>query len=226
VIRRWREIERWIEDGESVHAGVFPERPLRDFITRKIIPIDREERPLNQLNVIAKITFGGKLHVRSEEAKRGYKGPLFQADPSDLVISKIRVAQGSLCVVPDTLDHLAVSAEYPVYAVDNSTVHTEYLRLVIRSSAFQARVARLRSGNTTKARIRPAQFEALKFPLPTLDEQDALIASYAAALHRAEKLEQDADAIEQAGWQNRVGGGVTPAVLPHHRAYGSVHGGS
>jgi hypothetical protein len=25
---------------------------------------------------------------------------------------------------------------------------------------------------------------------------------------------------------NRVGGGVTPAVLPHHRAYGSVHGGS
>lgn len=25
---------------------------------------------------------------------------------------------------------------------------------------------------------------------------------------------------------DRVGGGVTPAVLPHHRAYGSVHGGS
>ncbi len=26
--------------------------------------------------------------------------------------------------------------------------------------------------------------------------------------------------------EHRVGGGVTPAVLPHHRAYGSVHGGS
>jgi len=25
---------------------------------------------------------------------------------------------------------------------------------------------------------------------------------------------------------NRVGGGITSAVLPHHRAYGSVHGGS
>jgi len=24
----------------------------------------------------------------------------------------------------------------------------------------------------------------------------------------------------------RVGGGVTPAVRPHHRAYGTVHGGS
>jgi len=25
---------------------------------------------------------------------------------------------------------------------------------------------------------------------------------------------------------HRVGGGVTPAVLPHHRTYGSVYGGS
>jgi hypothetical protein len=25
---------------------------------------------------------------------------------------------------------------------------------------------------------------------------------------------------------NRVGGGVAPAVLPHHRTYGSVYGGS
>ena len=27
-------------------------------------------------------------------------------------------------------------------------------------------------------------------------------------------------------WHNRVGGEVALAVLPHHRAYGSVHGGS
>jgi hypothetical protein len=26
--------------------------------------------------------------------------------------------------------------------------------------------------------------------------------------------------------ENRVGGGVTSAVLPHHRTYGSVYGGS
>ena len=25
---------------------------------------------------------------------------------------------------------------------------------------------------------------------------------------------------------NRVGGGISPAVLPHHRTYGSVSGGS
>lgn len=153
------------------------------------------------MNVIAKISFGGELFVRSDDEKRGYKGPLFVALPGDLVISKIRVAQGSLCVVPDTMDHLAVSAEYPVYAVDHEQLRAEYLRLVIRTKAFQRRVGRLRSGNTTKARIRPAQFEALHIPVPTLDEQDALIAAYTAALTRATQLEQGAEAIERAGWQ-------------------------
>lgn len=153
------------------------------------------------LNVIAKISFGGELHLRSEEAKRGYKGPLFEALPGDLVISKIRVAQGSLCVVPDTLEHLAVSPEYPIYAVDHEQVRAQFLQLVIRSTAFQSRVGRLRAGNTTKARIRPAQFEALSIPVPTPTEQDALVAAYTAALSHAAQLEQEADATLRAGWQ-------------------------
>jgi len=201
VIRRWREIECWIEDDEAKHTGTYQEYPLSNFIARKIEAINRAERPLETLNVIAKISFGGELHIREMEKKRGYKGPLFEAAPGDLVISKIRVAQGSLCVVPDSLDHLAVSAEYPVYAVDHGKVRAEYLRLVIRTSAFQKRVSRLRSGNTTKARIRPAQFEALRVPVPSLDEQDALITAYTDALTRAAQLEQEAETIERAGWQ-------------------------
>jgi hypothetical protein len=40
----------------------------------------------------------------------------------------------------------------------------------------------------------------------------------------------DLNAPDSAGFQwfppDRVGGGVTPAVLSHHRTYGSVYGGS
>lgn len=201
MIRRWREVERWIEDQESEYSGSFPERALSDFIARRIQPINRAERPLDVLNVVAKISFGGDLHVRSEKQKRGYKGPLFEAFPGDLVISKIRVAQGSLCVVPATLDHLAVSPEYPVYMVDRNQVRAKFLHLVIRTAAFEKRVGRLRSGNTTKARIRPVQFEALRIPLPSLDEQDALIDAYNSALHNAAEMEAKAEAIERSGWE-------------------------
>jgi len=209
-------MERWIEEEHIDRTGAFVERPLRDFITRKVSAIDHDLRPLDDLNVIAKITFGGELHVRSTEAKQGYKGALFEALPGDLVISKIRVAQGSLCIVPDTLEHLAVSAEYPVYTVDHSRIRSEFLRLTIRTTAFQQRTSRLRSGNTTKARIRPAQFEALHIPVPTLDTQDALIAAHTAAQNHAATLEQEAQAIEHAGWQAfETALGITPpASLP------------
>lgn len=190
-----------MEDEASGHPGAYAERPLSDCIARRVSAINRHERPLEVLNVIAKITFSGELHTRSAKEKRGYKGPLFEALPGDLVISKIRVAQGSLCVVPDDLDPLAVSAEYPVYAVNHATVRTEFIRLVVRTTVFQSRVSRLRSGNTTQARIRPEQFEALRIPVPTLDAQDALVAAYTDALTRATQLEQEADAIERTGWQ-------------------------
>lgn len=159
--------------------------------------MDRTAKTLDDLNVIAKVTFGGVLHIRTAEEKKGYKGPLFYAHPGDLVISKIRVAQGSLCVVPDELDHLAVSAEYPVYTVDSAKVSADFVRMVIRTSAFKHRVGRLRSGNTTKARIRPAEFEALNIPLPTADQQQALLDTYHAAIKNAEQLEANAALIAQ-----------------------------
>ncbi|WP_347258577.1 hypothetical protein [Methylocaldum sp.] len=199
MIRWWREIERWIEDEEGNHQSAFPEYSLSDFIMRNVAPVDRTTVPLDELNIIAKITFGGDLHIRTDEEKRGYKGPLFYAHSGDLVISKIRVAQGSLCIVPDELGHLAVSAEYPVYSINHERVSGDFIRLVIRSTAFKQRLSRLRSGNTTKARIRPAQFEALKIPLPSLDAQRALVTTYIDALARAAKLHQEAQTIEQAG---------------------------
>lgn len=216
MIRRWREIERWIEDEEGKHQSSFAEHPLSDFITRKVVGINRSAVPLAQLNVIAKISFGGDLHIRTSEGKRGYKGPLFYAHPGDLVISKIRVAQGSLCIVPDELEHLAVSAEYPVYSINPERVSGDFIRLVIRSSAFRQRISRLRSGNTTKARIRPAQFEELKVPLPSLDEQRTFVGAYADALKRAAVLEQEANAIEQAGvlaFESALGV-TSPPLLP------------
>lgn len=179
-------------------------------------PVDRSIKTLDELNVIAKVTFGGDLHVRTAEEKKGYKGPLFYAHPGDLVISKIRVAQGSLCVVPDQLDHLAVSAEYPVYTVDPTTVSAEFIRMVIRTTAFRHRVGRLRSGNTTKARIRPAEFESLTIPLPPLKQQKGLLDTYHTAVWRAEKLEVDAALIAEASQRafEEVLGVAPPPPLP------------
>ena len=109
---------------------------MREILARRIAPIDKEARPIGQLNIIAKVSFGGQLFLRGENDKRSYKGPLFEALPNDLIISKIRVGQGALCVIGSELDHVAVSPEYPVYTPDCDRVDPAYLALVLRTPDF------------------------------------------------------------------------------------------
>ena len=142
------------------------------------------------------MTFGGELFLRSENEKRGYKGPLFEALPNDLIISKIRVGQGSFCVIGAEFDHVAVSPEYPVYTPDCERINPGYLALVLRTPNFLAQLAGAASGNTTKRRIRPEFFESRDIPLPPLDEQRTIVAAYRAALNLAVGLDREAGETE------------------------------
>ena len=189
---------------------------MSEILTRRIAPIDKEARPIEQLNVIAKVTFGGELFLRGENDKRSYKGPLFEALPNDLIISKIRVGQGSLCVIGSGLDHVAVSPEYPVYTPDCDQIDPAYLALVLRTPDFLAQLVASASGNTTKRRIRPEFFESRDIPLPPLNRQCTIVAAHRAGMNHAAELEREADETEmQAMMAFETALGFTPsAPLP------------
>ena len=167
------------------------------------------------------MSFGGELFLRGENEKRGYKGPLLEALPGDLIISKIRAGQGSICVIGDEFDHVAVSPEYPVYTPDRERVHPGYLALVLRTPGFLAQLAGAASGNTTKRRIRPAFFESRHIPLPPLDEQRAIVATHRAALSRAADLEREADDAEARAMEafEAALGFDPPAPLPERPVF-------
>ena len=167
------------------------------------------------------MSFGGELFLRSENEKRGYKGPLLEALPGDLVISKIRAGQGSICIIGDEFDHVAVSPEYPVYMPDCERVCPEYLALILRTPEFLAQLVGAASGNTTKRRIRPAFFESRRIPLPPLDEQRAIVAAHRAALDRAADLEHEAGEAEaraMEAFEAALGFGP-PAPLPERPVF-------
>ena len=194
---------------------------MSEVLTRRISPIDKEARPIEQLNVIAKVTFGGELFLRDENDKRSYKGPLFEALPNDLIISKIRVGQGSFCVIGGELDHVAVSPEYPVYIPDCERIDPAYLALVLRTPDFLAQLVASASGNTTKRRIRPEFFETREIPLPPLNAQRAIAAAHRAGMDRAAELEREAEETEtQAMMAFETALGFTPpAPLPDRRVF-------
>lgn len=217
----WRDLRRWLPPTAEAVTSEYPTVPLGDFLERIINPIPNAAQHLTELNVIGKISFGGKLHLRSAVAKQDYRGNLFRALPGDLIFSKIRIAQGSLCVVPDELDHVAVSAEYPIYRADPEQVSLRYLVLLLGSPPFRALLNDLAAGNTTKRRITPANFEELEVPLPDLPEQKRLVAAHRQARKAAAARDAEATAREQAAVVAfEAALGLTPPPdLPRRRAF-------
>lgn len=220
-IVRWQDLRRWLPPTAEAVTSEYPAVPLSDFLERVIDQIPNASQQLAELNVIGKISFGGKLHLRSAVAKHDYRGNLFRALPGDLIFSKIRIAQGSLCVVPDDLDHVAVSAEYPVYRVDPEQVSMRYLVMLLGSPPFKALLNDLAAGNTTKRRVTPVNFEELEVPLPDLAEQKRLVAAHRKARKAAAALEAEATSRELAAVTAfEAALGLTPPPdLPRRRAF-------
>ncbi|MHC4744758.1 MAG: restriction endonuclease subunit S, partial [Planctomycetota bacterium] len=147
--------------------------------------------------IIEKISFGGILSITAPKDRAGYKGRLFWAQSGDLVYSKIRVKQGSLCIIPSNCERVAVSAEYPVFAVIPDVADADYLALVLRSSQFAYMLDGLSHGGSTKTRIHPNQFVQIEIPLPSLEVQRAIVARWRAAEETVAKATERIARIEK-----------------------------
>lgn len=210
MIRRWREIERWIESGAVAgRASSYPILPLRDVLIERRETV-RVHRALGDWQAIT-IKFSGEVLPR--ERAEAFKGAMFAAYPGDLVFSKIDARNGAVGLIPDAIPKAIVTSEYPVFTPKGNRLRAAYLHHLLRADHFKADLQRKASGTSGRKRVTPEDFLSLEVPVPTLDEQDALIATYTEALTRAAQLEQEAQAIERAGWQAfEAALGVAPPV--------------
>ncbi|MFY4695951.1 restriction endonuclease subunit S [Burkholderia glumae] len=155
------------------------------------------------------IKFSGDVLPR--DRADAFKGAMFAAYPGDLVFSKIDARNGAVGLIPDSISKAIVTSEYPVFTPKADKLRATYLHHLLRADHFKADLQRKASGTSGRKRVTPEGFLNLDVPVPTLDEQDALITTYTAALARAAQLEQEANAIECAGWKAfEVALGVAP----------------
>ena len=198
MIRRWREIERWIEDASAVsRASGFALRPLSDVLVQRNEPV-RINGVLGDWQAIT-IKFSGEVMPR--DRTEAFKGAMFAAYPGDLVFSKIDARNGAIGLIPQSIFKAVITSEYPVFIPNEQKLRADYLHYLLRAAHFRTELQRKASGTSGRKRVTPAVFLSLEIPLPSLAEQDALISTYSDALNRATQLEQEADALERAGWQ-------------------------
>lgn len=160
------------------------------------------------------IKFSGDVLPRDRAA--AFKGAMFAAYPGDVVFSKIDARNGAVGLIPASMPKVVLTPEYPVMVPDPAKLRPAYLHYLLRAEHFRHDLQRQASGTSGRKRVTPEAFLSLNVPLPTLDEQDALVTAYEAALSEAARKEADAVRIALASQRDfeEALGVAPPPPLP------------
>lgn len=186
--------------------------PLHELLTERKEPV-RVTGGLGDWKPIT-IKFSGDVLPR--DRAEAFKGPMFAAYPGDVVFSKIDARNGAVGLIPASMPKVVVTPEYPVMVPDLAKLRPAYLHYLLRAEHFRHDLQRQASGTSGRKRVTLEAFLSLTVPLPTLDEQDALVSAYEAALTQAASEEADAARIAQASQHafEEALGVVPPPPLP------------
>jgi type I restriction enzyme S subunit len=168
---------------------------LRELLTERKEPV-RVTGVLGDWQPIT-IKFSGEVIPR--DRAEAFKGAMFAAYPGDVVFSKIDARNGAVGLIPATMSKVVLTPEYPVMVPDLMQLRPAYLHYLLRAEHFRHDLQRQASGTSGRKRVTPEVFLGLSVPLPTLDEQDALVTAYEAALTQAKEKEDNAAREALAG---------------------------
>lgn len=113
----------------------------------------------------------------------------------EFLVAEIDAKMGGFGLVPSELDGAVVSSHYFLFEVDESGIDARYLDHYCRTERFRAQVEA--QGSTNYAAIRPAEVLAYTIPLPSLAEQQSLVARLDALAEKTRQVEAHLDAVER-----------------------------
>ena len=168
---------------------------LQDILTPYDEPLSKAEMIEKGWSIISKINFSGKLFLRKPEETKSFKGSLHIVDGDTLIYSKINVRHGCVYYHPNGATPFGVSSEYPTYKIDKKRVNGEFLVLLLQSQYFKDALSARTSG-ISKARVKPSVFLTVEIPLPSIEEQNKIVAAYNDSFDLAEQYDEQADEKE------------------------------
>lgn len=92
------------------------------------------------------------------------------------VFSRIWARRGAMALIPDELDGVVVSNEFPIFTIDERKLDSRYLLHYVRTQRMLQDLERASAGASGQNRVKEAAFLALALPLPSLDEQRRITA--------------------------------------------------
>ncbi len=199
-VAHWSQLERW--DVKAAQASAWQGsahelRPLAEALSRYRADVPRTDSALADWQLVT-VRFDGSMEPRTAKGTATFKGKLFAALPGHVIYSKIDARNGAIGIIPESLPRVAVSSEFPVYAIRAEVALPAYIKILFRSAQFQRLIQRLVSGASGRKRVEPAALERLAVPLPPLPIQEAIVAAYETGVAEAARLRLEAARLEAA----------------------------
>ena len=190
----FKEVSQWYVEhymNESKVHSKYPLVPLRELIAPKKNIIKKAEYD-GSLPIVEKIVFKTGKVVFREKKVTGMN--LYSLQQGDLLISNINFHQGATAL--NTFGEIAASTHYQPYNINSNKVNPEFIVMVLRSSYFLSII----SGKKAQGIKNESGYNFIGsfcIPLPTLKEQQKMVALYKTKIQDAEKLALKAEQTEQ-----------------------------
>lgn len=220
----------WFKDLDRWNPGSFVQsdwkwpkefiKPLSVALKARKLEVSVDRADFSTMPLIT-IRFDGEMEPRGSKVTTDIKGKLFLAHAGDVVYSKIDVRNGAIGIVPETLPVVAVTSEFPVYAVRKDVALPMYIKLLFRTEFFRRTINSMISGASGRKRVQPTQLVDVEIPIPPLPVQQAIVDSWQQAQTKIAAEQKFASGIEQKAVKEFVKGlGLTtPANLTTHKAF-------
>jgi len=117
-------------------------------------------------------------------------------EADDLVVNKIWARNGSVAVATPDQAGTYVSTEFPTYQLDRNRIEPSWMRLLTKWRGFWQACDEKAQGTSGKNRIKPQQFLSIDIPLPSLKEQQDIVARIDALAEKTRQVNEHLDAIE------------------------------
>ncbi|WP_444658179.1 restriction endonuclease subunit S [Flavobacterium columnare] len=114
---------------------------------------------------------------------------------NQFIYSRLGANNGSFAMVKDTFNNYYVSNEFPTFEVNNKLIQIEYLEIIFKLPFYWKIISNQLQGAAHK-RFKEALLLNIEIPLPSIEEQNKIVASYNTKLQLAQQQEEQAKSLE------------------------------
>lgn len=176
----------------------FPFARIGDVITRSTLLIHVEDDVLYKQVTVK--TNGGGAVLRNKNLELGKNigtKTQYLAREGQFIMSKIDARNGAFGIITNEIDSAIVTNDFPLFDVNTKLVHPFYLYLLSTTKPFIQYAQSCSRGTTNRQRIDVDSFLSQKIPLPSLAEQNKIIAAYNATIAQAKQYSTQAKDIDK-----------------------------